>query len=160
MFDSLVDITEPICQKINESKASKTIYDISSICYWNFDDFYDPYKAAYGSMPSHALSNQEIKQLYTNSHFCYVPYLVLLLMDWHCKSKCFPGAHSNIVIDRNQIQICCWTINQPFFYLWTINQQIYLRLIFNCFFFSYLFLIVSQLHIKLLYLYLWLIVDD
>jgi uncharacterized protein YlbG (UPF0298 family) len=33
MFDSLVDITEPICQKINESKASKTIYDISSICY-------------------------------------------------------------------------------------------------------------------------------
>ena len=33
---------------------------------------YDPYKAAYGSMPSHASANPEFKQLYINSHFCYV----------------------------------------------------------------------------------------
>ena len=32
----------------------------------------DPYKAAYGSMPSHASANPEIKQLYINGHFCYV----------------------------------------------------------------------------------------
>ena len=38
----------------------------------NLDDSYDPYKAAYNSMPSHASSNQEIKQLYINGHFCYV----------------------------------------------------------------------------------------
>jgi len=38
----------------------------------NFSDSYDPYKAAYGSMPSHASSNPEIKQLYINGHFCYV----------------------------------------------------------------------------------------
>jgi len=30
----------------------------------NFSDSYDPYKAAYGSMPSHTSSNPEIKQLY------------------------------------------------------------------------------------------------
>ena len=37
-----------------------------------FDKNYDPYKAAYGKMPSHASANPEIKQLYINGHFCYV----------------------------------------------------------------------------------------
>jgi hypothetical protein len=37
-----------------------------------FDKSYDPYKAAYGMMPSSAAINPEIKQLYINSHFCYV----------------------------------------------------------------------------------------
>ena len=37
-----------------------------------FDESYDPYKAAYGSMPSSASANPEIKQLYINGHFCYV----------------------------------------------------------------------------------------
>ena len=36
-----------------------------------FDKSYDPYKAAYGSMPSHAAANAEIKQLFINGHFCY-----------------------------------------------------------------------------------------
>lgn len=30
----------------------------------SFDKSYDPYKAAYSSMPSHASANPEIKQLY------------------------------------------------------------------------------------------------
>ena len=38
----------------------------------NFNKSYDPYKAAYGSMPPHASANPEIKQLYINGHFCYV----------------------------------------------------------------------------------------
>ena len=38
----------------------------------NFDKSYDPYKAAYGRMPSSASANPEIKQLYINGHFCYV----------------------------------------------------------------------------------------
>ena len=94
-FDSLVDITEPICQKINESLASMTIFDTSGIeafvtennpKYANriisqlktfkkamgLDNSYDPYKAAYKSMPSHAASNQDIKRLYINGHFRYV----------------------------------------------------------------------------------------
>ena len=94
VFDNLVDLTEPICQAIDSEKADMTIFDSSGIeafvtennpKYANriikqlkayakakgFDKSYDPYKAAYGSMPSHAAANAEIKQLYINGHFCY-----------------------------------------------------------------------------------------
>ena len=94
VFDNLVDRTEPICQAINSEKADMTIFDSSGIeafvtennpKYANriikqlkayakakgFDESYDPYKATYGSMPSHAGANAEIKQLYINGHFCY-----------------------------------------------------------------------------------------
>ena len=37
----------------------------------NFDDSYDPYKAAYASMPTSAAANHEVKQQYINGHFCY-----------------------------------------------------------------------------------------
>ena len=60
VFDNLVDVTEPICQAVDSAKAQ------------GFDKSYDPYKAAYGSMPAHASANPEIKQLYINGHFCYV----------------------------------------------------------------------------------------
>lgn len=95
MFDKLVDITEPTCQSINQELASMTIFDSSGIEAFvaennpkfanriikqlktyaktmGFDKSYDPYKAAYGSMPTHAKSNPDIKQLYINGHFCYV----------------------------------------------------------------------------------------
>ena len=95
MFDSLVDITEPICQDIDKVLASMTIFDTSGIEAFvtennpkfanriisqlkayakamGFDKSYDPYKAAYKSMPSHASSNPSVKQLYINGHFCYV----------------------------------------------------------------------------------------
>lgn len=95
VFDQLVDLTEPICQAIDASKADMTIFDSSGIEAWvtennpkyanniikqlkayakakNFDKSYDPYRAAYGSMPSHAAANPAIKQLYINGHFCYV----------------------------------------------------------------------------------------
>ena len=32
---------------------------------------FDPYKVAYGSMPSHATANPAIQQMYINGHFCY-----------------------------------------------------------------------------------------
>lgn len=95
VFDNLVDLTEPICQAIDSAKADMTIFDSSGIeafvtennpKYANRiirqlkayakslgkDSSFDPYKAAYASMPSHASSNPEIKQLYINGHFCYV----------------------------------------------------------------------------------------
>lgn len=95
VFDQLVDLTEPICQAIDASKADMTIFDSSGIEAWvtennpkyanriikqlkayakanKFNKAYDPYKAAYGSMPSHAAANPAIKQLYINGHFCYV----------------------------------------------------------------------------------------
>ena len=94
MFDHLVDLTEPICQNLDPALASMTIFDTSGIEAWvtennpkyanriikqlkafkkshNLDDSYDPYKAAYGSMPTHAASNQAIQQMYINGHFCY-----------------------------------------------------------------------------------------
>jgi transposase len=95
VFDKLVDVTEPICQAIDSSKADMTIFDSSGIeafvqennpKYANrmmkqlkayaktngFNKAYDPYKAAYCSMPSSSSANPEIKQLYINGHFCYV----------------------------------------------------------------------------------------
>ena len=95
VFDKLVDITEPICQAVDSAKADMTIFDSSGIeafvtennpKYANriikqlkayakamgVNKSYDPYKAAYGAMPSHASANPEIKQLYINGHFCYV----------------------------------------------------------------------------------------
>lgn len=95
VFNKLVDITEPICQAIDSAKADMTIFDSSGIeafvaennpKYANriikqlkayakamgINKSYDPYKAAYGAMPSHASANPEIKQLYINGHFCYV----------------------------------------------------------------------------------------
>ena len=94
LFDHLVDLTEPICQAIDPEKASMSIFDSSGIEAWvkennpkyanriikqlkayarsmGFDNSYDPYKAAYASMPSHASVNPDIKQLYIDGHFCY-----------------------------------------------------------------------------------------
>ena len=93
-FEHLVDLTEPICQGIDSSPANMTTFDTSGIeAYvtennpkyanslirklkaWkkshNVDDSYDPYKAAYASMPSSAASNNEIRQMYIDGHFCY-----------------------------------------------------------------------------------------
>ena len=92
---STYDLTEPICQTIDSARADMTIFDSSGIEAFvtennpkyahriirqlkayakskGFNKSYDPYKAAYSSMPSHAASNPEIKQLYINGHFCYV----------------------------------------------------------------------------------------
>lgn len=94
VFDHLVDVTEPICQKIDSNLASMLLFDTSGIEAYvtennpkyanrmirqlkayaksqNFDDSYDPYKAAYASMPASAASNHEVKQQYINGHFCY-----------------------------------------------------------------------------------------
>ena len=92
-FDSLVDLTEPILQTIDAEKASMSVFDttgleayvtennpkyanqkIRQLKAWSKAqglDSYDPYKAAYGSMPTHASANTEIKQQYLNGHFCY-----------------------------------------------------------------------------------------
>ena len=93
-FDSLVDLTEPILQEIDADKASMSVFDttgleayvtennpkyanqkIRQLKAWakanGLDSSYDPYKAAYGSMPTHASANPEVKQQYLNGHFCY-----------------------------------------------------------------------------------------
>ena len=94
VFDHLVDITEPICHDIDNPLASMLLFDTSGIETYvtennpkyanrimkqlksyakahNFDVSYDPYKAAYSSMPASAAANREVKQQYVNGHFCY-----------------------------------------------------------------------------------------
>ena len=93
-FESLVDLTEPICRAIDSAKAGMSIFDSTGIEAYvtennpkyadsvirrlkayakaqGFDGSYDPYRAAYASMPSCSSASKDIKQLYINGHFCY-----------------------------------------------------------------------------------------
>jgi transposase len=129
IFDNLVDITEPICQAIDSAKADMTIFDSSGIEAFvtennpkyanriikqlkayaktmNFNKQYDPYKAAYGSMPSHASANPEIKQLYINGHFCYVFKFGIvtnglgIIRHISFYNKDFMNSHPEITVDK------------------------------------------------------------
>ena len=129
VFDNLADVTEPICQAIDSAKADMTIFDSSGIeafvtennpKYANriirqlkayakthgFNESYDPYKAAYGSMPSHASANPEIKQLYINGHFCYVFKFGIvtnglgIIRHISFYNKDFMASHSDIVVEK------------------------------------------------------------
>lgn len=128
-FDHLVDVTEPICQKIDPAKAAMTIFDTSGIEAYvtennpkyahkiikqlkafkkanNLDDSYDPYKVAYSSMPSHSAANHEIKQLYVNGHFCYVYKFGMItnglgiVRDISFYNKAFMDAHPDIILEK------------------------------------------------------------
>lgn len=129
MFDHLVDLTEPICQKIDREKASMVLFDTSGIEAWvtennpkyanriirqlkafkkskNLEDSYDPYKAAYGSMPPHAASNPAIRQMYINGHFCYafkfgiVTNGLGIVRDISFYNKDFLDAHPEILVGK------------------------------------------------------------
>ena len=129
MFDHMVDLTEPICQKLDPTLASMTIFDTSGIEAWvrennpkyanriikqvkayakahNFNDSYDPYKAAYHSMPSHATSNPAIQQMYINGHFCYAYKFGIItnglgiVRDITFYNKDFLISHPDIVIEK------------------------------------------------------------
>ena len=129
VFDNLVDLTEPICQAIDSAKADMTIFDSSGIeafvtennpKYANriirqlkayaktqgFDKSYDPYKAAYGSMPTHASANPEIKQLYINGHFCYVFKFGIvtnglgIIRHISFYNKDFMSSHPEIIVEK------------------------------------------------------------
>ena len=129
MFDNLVDITEPICQHIDSGLASMTIFDTSGIEAWvtennpkyanriikqlkafakanNLNSSYDPYKAAYGSMPTHAAANPAIQQMYINGHFCYAYKFGIItnglgiVRDITFYNKDFLNVHPDIVVEK------------------------------------------------------------
>lgn len=129
MFDHLVGLTEPICQKIDKERASMVLFDTSGIEAWvaennpkyanrivrqlkafkkakGLDDSYDPYKAAYGSMPPHAAANPAIQQMYINGHFCYafkfgiVTNGLGIVRDITFYNKDFLDAHPDIVVEK------------------------------------------------------------
>jgi len=129
MFDHMVDLTEPICQKIDKEKASMLLFDTSGIEAWvtennpkyanriikqlktfkkanGLDDSYDPYKAAYGSMPSHAAANPAIQQMYVNGHFCYAYKFGIatnglgIVRDIRFYNKDFLKSHPEIIVEK------------------------------------------------------------
>ena len=129
MFDHLVDLTELICQRIDSNLTSMTIFHTSGIETWvtennpkyenhiikqlktfakanNFDKNYDPYKAAYGSMPTHATANHAIQQMYINGYFCYaykfgiITNSLGIVRDITFYNKDFLNAHPDIVIEK------------------------------------------------------------
>ena len=129
MFDRLVDLTEPIFQRIDKEKSSMLLFDTSGIealvtennpKYANriikqlkafkkskrLDDSYDPYKAAYGSMPSHAAANPAIQQMYINGHFCYSYKFGILtnglgiVRDISFYNKDFLASHPDLVVEK------------------------------------------------------------
>ena len=94
----MVDFTEPICHKIDASLADILTFDTSSIelyvsennpktlnslirhlkAYYKDNPDVDPYRMAYGLMPSQAASCPDAKQLYINGHFCYADKFAIL----------------------------------------------------------------------------------
>ena len=98
MFQQMVDYTEPICQQIDSSLAQILTFDTSGIelyvtennpktlnslirklkAYYKDIPDVDPYKMAYGLMPSQAASCPDAKQQYINGHFCYADKFAIL----------------------------------------------------------------------------------
>lgn len=98
MFQQMVDYTEPICQQIDPSLAQILTFDTSGIelyvtennpktlnslirklkTYYKDNPDVDPYKMAYGLMPSQAVSCSDAKQQYINGHFCYADKFAIL----------------------------------------------------------------------------------
>lgn len=98
MFQQMVEYTEPISQQIDSALAQMLTFDTSGIELYvtennpktlNFlirklKSFYkdnpdvDPYKMAYGLMPSQAASCPDAKQQYINGHFCYADKFAIL----------------------------------------------------------------------------------
>jgi len=98
MFHNMVDFTEPICQEIDSALANILTFDTTGVELYvtennpkmlnslikRLKSFYkdnpdvDPYKMAYGLMPSQAVSCPDAKQQYINGRFCYADKLAVL----------------------------------------------------------------------------------
>ena len=124
MFNHLVDLTEPIYPKLDPDLASMTIFDTSGIEAWvtennprydnriikqlkafkkshNLDDSCDSYKAAYGSMPTHAASNQAIQPMYINGHFATpINFRVFTCLQSHNQLSLRTCSKKSIVPDK------------------------------------------------------------
>lgn len=91
LFESLVDITAPICKEIDSKKSDYMIYDTTGIepdvkennpKFLNTklkeskklsksDPNFDPYRGVYGLLPDEAVSAPTAKLQYINGHYCY-----------------------------------------------------------------------------------------
>ena len=91
----------------NPKYANRIIKQLKAYAKANsFDDSYDPYKAAYASMPTSAASNHEVKQQYINGHFCYAYKFGILVnglgiarsIDFY--NKDYLNSHPDIVVEK------------------------------------------------------------
>ena len=131
VFHNLVDITEPICKAIDSEKADMLLFDTSGIEAWvtennpkfanriikqlkayaktlESNNDFDPYKAAYGSMPSHATANPAIQQMYINGHFCYAYKFGIvtnglgIIRHISFYNKDFLDAHPEVIVEKKE----------------------------------------------------------
>ena len=67
---------------------------------------FDPYKAAYGTMPPHATANPAIQQMYINGHFCYAYKFGIvtnglgIIRHISFYNKDFLDAHPEVIIEK------------------------------------------------------------
>lgn len=98
MFNRLVDFTEPICKAVESSLSDMLAFGTSGIelyvtknnpkalntlirklkAYYKDKPEVDPYKMAYGLMPSRSASSPDAKQQYINGHLCYADKFAIL----------------------------------------------------------------------------------
>lgn len=91
VFERLVDLTEPICRKINQKKADYLIFDTTGIeplvsennpkfmmtklnstkAYAKNHPDYEPFRSVHGLLPDVSVANPDAPQQYINGHFCY-----------------------------------------------------------------------------------------
>jgi len=126
MFQQMVDFTEPICQAIDSSLAQMLTFDTSGIelyvtennpktlnslirrlkAYYKDNPDVDPYKVAYGLMPSKAASCDDAKQQYINGHFCYADKFAILtnglgiVRHITFLDDAFKEAHEDLPVDK------------------------------------------------------------
>lgn len=127
MFQRMVDFTEPICQLIDSTLAGMLTFDTSGIelyvtennpktlnslikklkAYYKDKPDIDPYKMAYGLMPSQAASCSDAKQMYINGHFCYADKFAILTNGLgivrhisFLDDSDFKSAHPDLVVEK------------------------------------------------------------
>lgn len=127
MFQRMVDYTEPICQSIDFSLAQMLTFDTSGIELYVTENnpktlnalikklkaFYkdkpdvDPYKMAYGLMPSQTSTCPDAKQMYINGHFYYTDKFAILTNGLgivrhisFIDNADFKAAHPDLVIEK------------------------------------------------------------
>lgn len=90
----------------NSKYANRIIKQPKAYAKANTYKNYNPYKAAYGSMPSHASPKPEIKQLYINGHFYYVFKFCIvtnglgIIRHIPFYNKDFMTSHLDIVVEK------------------------------------------------------------
>lgn len=135
VFDNLVDVTEPICQDIDKNLSSMLLFDTSGIEAYvtennpkyanriikqlksyakshNLEDSYDPYKAAYASMPTSASASHGVNQQYVNGHFCYAYKFGIMTnglgivrsIDFY--NKDYLDSHPDIIVEKKSKSPC------------------------------------------------------